>query len=186
MEIILMRHGRPDIANSGAIGSRDMPGWISRYNEADTGSDVPPSTSRQLAARAGTVISSDLPRALSSLKALGYEPVQTDALYREAGLPAYGIGGLRLSPLVWSSMFRVLWLCGLSGNAETLHAAKARAATAAENLATLAGNTEGPVLLMGHGIMNRLIARRLLRQGWREIRKPDKGYWGAGVYRLAE
>ncbi|ELY4447940.1 histidine phosphatase family protein [Cronobacter malonaticus] len=186
MEIILMRHGRPDIANSGVIGARNMPGWISRYNEADTGSDVPPSTSRQLAARADTVISSDLPRAISSLKALGYEPVQTDTLYREAELPAYGIGGLRLSPLAWSGIFRVLWLCGLLGNAETLHAAKARAATAAENLATLASNKEGPVLLMGHGIMNRLIARRLLRQGWCEIRKSEEDYWGAGVYRLSE
>lgn len=39
---------------------------------------------------------------------------------------------------------------------------------------------------MGHGIMNRLIARILLRQGWREIRKPGKGYWGAGVYRREE
>ncbi|MCL7708677.1 histidine phosphatase family protein, partial [Enterobacter kobei] len=71
----------------------------------------------------------------------------------------------------------MLWLCGLSGNAETLHAAKARAATAAENLATLASNKEGPVLLMGHGIMNRLIARRLLRQGWCEIRKSEEDYW---------
>ncbi|EPP6253016.1 histidine phosphatase family protein, partial [Cronobacter sakazakii] len=48
------------------------------------------------------------------------------------------------------------------------------------------GNAQSPVLLMGHGIMNRLIARSLVRQGWREIRKPEKGYWGAGVYRLAE
>ncbi|ELY4872011.1 histidine phosphatase family protein [Cronobacter sakazakii] len=186
MEIILMRHGRPDIAHSGAIGSRDMPGWISRYNEAGTGNDLPPEASRALAARAGIVISSDLPRALSSLKTMGCDPVQTDALYREAELPVHSIGRLRLSPLAWSGIFRMLWLCGLSGNAETLHAAKARAAMAAQNLAALADNAQSPVLLMGHGIMNRLIARSLVRQGWREIRKPEKGYWGAGVYRLAE
>lgn len=180
MEIILMRHGRPDIANSGAIGSRDMPGWISRYNEADTGSDVPPPTSRQLAARAGTVISSDLPRALSSLKALGCEPMHTDALYREAELPVYGVGGLRLSPLVWSGIFRVLWLCGASGHAETLQGAKQRAVKAAGNLATFAGNAESPVLLMGHGMMNRLIARRLLSQGWCEIASRRKATGGRG------
>ncbi|ELY6247254.1 histidine phosphatase family protein [Cronobacter universalis] len=186
MEIILMRHGRPDIARSDALGSRDMPGWINRYDEADTGTDLPPEASRELAARAGIVISSDLPRALSSLTALGCEPVQIDALYREAELPVHHVGRLRLSPLAWSGIFRVLWLCGLSGHAETLRTAKQRAAKAAENLATLAGNTESPVLLMGHGMMNRLIARTLIRHGWREIRKPDKGYWGAGVYCRAD
>ncbi|EOC1348239.1 histidine phosphatase family protein [Cronobacter turicensis] len=186
MEIILMRHGRPAITNSGSLLARDMPDWITRYDLAGTGNDLPPEANRELATTAGIVISSDLPRALSSLKALGCEPVHTDALYREAELPVYGVGRLRLSPQAWSGIFRVLWLCGLSGNAETLRTAKQRAAKAAENLVTLAGNAESPVLLMGHGIMNRLIAHILMRQGWREIRKPGKGYWGTGVYRLTE
>ncbi len=186
MEIILMRHGRPALTSPDSLLARDMPEWITRYDLAGTGNDLPPETSRALADRAGIVISSDLPRALSSLKALGCEPIHTDALYREAELPIYGVGGLRLSPLAWSGIFRVLWLCGVSGHVETLQGAKQRAVKAAENLATLAGNAESPVLLMGHGMMNRLIARRLLSQGWREIRKPGKGYWGAGVYRRAE
>ena len=35
---------------------------------------------------------------------------------------------------------------------------------------------------MGHGIINRLIARELKSLGWREESQPGKGYWGAGVY----
>ena len=84
MEIILMRHGRPALTSSEPLLARDMPDWITRYDLAGTGNDLPPEASRALADRAGIVISSDLPRALSSLKALGCEPMHTDALYREA------------------------------------------------------------------------------------------------------
>ncbi|ALB64956.1 hypothetical protein BN137_3658 [Cronobacter condimenti 1330] len=178
-----MRHGRPDIPDAQRLSARDMRGWITAYDLADTGSSTPPAISRQLATQADIVISSDLPRAMSSLRALGCTPAHTDALYREAELPVCHLGAVKLSPLTWAGLFRVLWLCGMSGDVESLRAAKARAAQAAQNLINLASASDENVLLMGHGIMNRLIASALLSKGWREILKPGKSYWSAGIYR---
>jgi hypothetical protein len=60
--------------------------------------------------------------------------------------------------------------------------AKIRAAKAAGILMKAAKDADGPVLLMGHGIINRFIAKELLATGWKEQTRPRTGYWGTGVY----
>ncbi len=45
-----------------------------------------------------------------------------------------------------------------------------------------AKDADAPVLLMGHGIINRYIAKELLASGWKEQTRPRTGYWGAGIY----
>ena len=182
MEIILMRHGKPQYAGAPKVSCREMPEWIDNYNLSSTGRDMPPEISKVLIYRALTFISSPLPRALSSLKTLGCEPGFIDDVFREAELPVFRIPGLRLSPFHWAALFRVLWLCGLSGEVECVRMAKSRAVKAAELLVTAAKGSDGPVLLMGPGIMNQFIAKELIALGWKEQTRPGKGYWGAGVY----
>jgi hypothetical protein len=70
---------------------------------------------------------------------------------------------LRLSPTLWAAFFRVMWLLGISRNAEPLEVAKHRAFQAARILVAYAKESNGPVLLMGHGVMNRLIAKNSYR-----------------------
>ncbi|WP_159064916.1 hypothetical protein [Thaumasiovibrio subtropicus] len=36
---------------------------------------------------------------------------------------------------------------------------------------------EGDVLLVGHGIFNRVLAGALKRRGWHSVGKVGKGYW---------
>ncbi len=182
MEIILMRHGEPQHRGEPKVSCREMAEWIDSYNLSSTGSDRPPEMAQILVYRALTFLSSPLPRALSSLKTLGCEPGLIDEVFREAELPVFRIPGLRLSPFYWAALFRVLWLCGLSGEAECVSVAKKRAAKAAEILVTAAKGSDGPVLLMGHGIINRFIAKELIASGWKEQTRTGKGYWGAGVY----
>ncbi|WP_181373306.1 hypothetical protein [Massilia glaciei] len=45
--------------------------------------------------------------------------------------------------------------------------------------------SSGPVLLVGHGIMNRLIAKGLLALGWHGTASPGGRHWQAGTFRLA-
>lgn len=170
-----MRHGEPQHRGEPKVSYRQMFEWIDSYNRSSTGSDRPSEIAQILAYRALTFLSSPLPRALSSLKTLGCEPGLIDEVFREAELPVFRIPGLRLSPFYWAALFRVLWLCGLSGEAECVSVAKKRAAKAAED-------SDGPVLLMGHGIINRFIAKELIASGWKEQTRQGKGYWGAGVY----
>lgn len=180
-----MRHGEPHYRGAPRVSCREMIEWIDSYNLSSTGSDRPPERAQIQAYRALTFLSSPLPRALSSLKTLGCEPGVIDEVFREAELLVFRIPGLRLSPFYWAALFRVLWLCGLSGEAECVSVAKKRAVKAAEILVNVAKDSDGPVLLMGHGMINRLIAKELIASGWKEQTSPGTGYWGAGVYSLA-
>ncbi|WP_341275551.1 histidine phosphatase family protein [Enterobacter roggenkampii] len=168
MEIILMRHGEPEYRGAGKMSYREMVGWIDSYNRSSTGRDRPSEMAQILAYRALTFLSSPLPRALSSLKTLGCEPGLIDEVFREAELQVFRIPGFRLSPFYWAALFRVLWLCGLSGESERVSAAKERAVKAAEILVNVAKDSDGPVLLMGHGVINRFIAKELIASGWKE------------------
>jgi len=77
-----------------------------------------------------------------------------------------------------------MWLCGFSRNVESLSLAKQRAVQAADILVTSAEESNGPVLLMGHEVMNRLIAKELISLGWKDGCRQGNGYWNARTYSL--
>ncbi|WP_434585364.1 histidine phosphatase family protein [Klebsiella sp. R390] len=184
MEIILMRHGKPSFIGNSKVTSREMTDWITQYNLSEIGRDTPPESSVALAFSALCVISSPLPRAISSLNALGCHTGLTDDIFREADLPVYCIPGMRLYPAHWAILFRIMWFCGMFREVGSLAMAKRRARQAADILIDLVHKNNGPVLLMGHGIMNRLIARALMSKGWKEHRRAGNAYWNAGVYHI--
>ena len=180
-----MRHGKPAFKGSSRVTSLEMANWISQYDLSDTGSDTPPPFSKTLAFSALQIVSSPLPRALSSLNALGRQPDLIDEVFKEADLPIFHLPGFRLAPAWWAALLRIMWLCGFSPHVEPLEMAKQRAVQAARILVTFAQASNGPVLLMGHGVMNRLIARRLIASGWQAHSREGNGYWNVAIYRLA-
>ncbi|SHI86828.1 MULTISPECIES: histidine phosphatase family protein [Pseudomonas] len=183
MKIILMRHGQPTLKPCpGKVSPSDMHRWISDYNLSEVMDDPAPLTTRELTAQAKYIISSTMPRALTSLDRLGLKPFQNDTLFSEAELPFLHWPGPRLSPLTWAFVFRMLWLCGYSHGVESFSEARERAQRAAQRLISLA--EEGTVLLLGHGIMNRLIARQLLAHGWKSETRHGNKYWSASFYIL--
>nr|WP_185030282.1 histidine phosphatase family protein [Pseudomonas chlororaphis] len=177
-----MRHGQPKLVATDKLSALDMKDWIEHYNRCEITQQPVPQASLQLAATARMIVSSNAPRALTSVQALGLNPALVDALFSEAQLPYGRWKRPRLSPFTWAFILRVLWLCGYSPSVESAATAKTRANTAAQRLHTLA--SDGPVLLLGHGFMNRLIARQLEAQGWtRQTANGDSRYWSATVYR---
>ena len=184
MEIILMRHGKPGFAGAQKVAAHEMAGWIDQYDLSGIGDDQPPEASRELARSVLMVFSSPLPRAISSARNLNLEPEIIDRVFREAELPVYLIPVVKLSPFSWVILFRLMWLCGMSKKTESFKMAKSRARRAAGILLKNAREHNGPVLMMGHGIMNRLIAKELTSLGWKERTRAGKGYWGAGVFEL--
>ncbi|NVZ20931.1 histidine phosphatase family protein [Pseudomonas costantinii] len=179
-----MRHGEPALAATHKISMSEMKDWIEHYNRSEITRQPVPDASTQLAATATVIVSSNAPRALTSAQALGLEPAVVDALFCEAQLPHGDWRLPRLSPFTWAFIFRVLWLCGYSRNVESAGAARLRASTAAQRLQSLAG--EGPVLLLGHGVMNRMIAKQLLADGWTRQQRNGSQYWSAAVYRYGD
>jgi broad specificity phosphatase PhoE len=77
----------------------------------------------------------------------------------------------------------VAWHIGWSQGAESVREARRRAQRAAERLVELA-REHGSVMLIGHGQINRLIARALRRMGWHGSR-PGRAYWSVGELRRA-
>ena len=109
-KIILMRHGQPKLAATDKMSALEMKDWIEQYDSSDITKHPVPEASKQLAATAKVIVSSNLPRALTSVQALGLKPALVDGLFREAPLP-YGHWRLpRLSPFVWAFILRILWL----------------------------------------------------------------------------
>ena len=181
MKIVLMRHGKPVLTHKGLVTPAEMEAWIEHYNHSNVKASGVPQSSIHLANAVTHFVSSTAPRALSSLQALGYAPSVTDAIFSEAQLPFSTWRFPRLSPALWAAFFRMLWFCGYSQNSESFQAAKTRANVAANKLVALA--EQGSVLLMGHGIMNRLIANELATLGWASSTKQNSHYWAGNVYR---
>jgi broad specificity phosphatase PhoE len=75
---------------------------------------------------------------------------------------------------------RIAWLLGYARGAATFAAETLRARQAANCL--VAAAAQGPVLLVGHGIMNRLIARELRHADWTSANRQRSGYWSAVRY----
>ncbi|MBV7510761.1 histidine phosphatase family protein [Pseudomonas sp. PDM25] len=178
-----MRHGQPKLVATAKMSALDMKDWIEQYNRSEITNQPVPDASMQLAATAKVIVSSSAPRALTSVQALGLKPALVDALFCEAQLP-YGHWKLpRLSSFTWAFILRVLWLCGYSRSVESAGTARMRASTAARRLQSLAN--EGPVLLLGHGFMNRMIAKQLMADGWVRQKRNGSQYWSATVYQYS-
>ncbi|MCG8708054.1 histidine phosphatase family protein [Brenneria sp. 4F2] len=180
-----MRHGKPGFTDAQKVAAHEMPAWIEHYDLSDISDNQPPEACRLMARKARMVASSHLPRAISSGAVLNLNPQLVDDIFREAELPIYLIPILRLSPFSWIILFRLIWLCGMSKEAESLSMAKRRARRAADILISHAREHDGPILLMGHGIINRLIAKELTSLGWKKRTRAGKGYWSTGVFQLS-
>lgn len=182
MQITFMRHGKPLLAKAGWLAPFEMAQWIAQYNRSEVASTGIPAASVAAVKAASVIVASSAPRALSSVQALGYAATAVDPIYSEAELP-FALWRFPKLPLqLWAAVFRLLWLSGYARGADTLQATRARAKAAAGQLVCAA--RVGPVLLVGHGIMNRLIAKELLDSGWVGHTRHANKYWGTSEYRL--
>jgi len=179
MAIILMRHGKPDHAFPARISALAMAQWCEEYNLSRV-SDLPPQRSLMIAKKANVIVTSILPRALSSLEKLGMQAHSSDALYSEVDIPILPLTRLHLPPAIWLSLWRLMWFCGYSGSVESFKSATARARQAAKQLIRL--SEQGTVLLVGHGIMNKMIARELRKQGWQGEKHASSRHWSTAIY----
>lgn len=160
-----------------------MKDWVEHYNAANVVVAERPEALRQLAGAAGTVVCSPLMRCVESRTGLGCDcRAEPDPLFAEAHLP-YPDWPFPLMPArFWRITFRTAWFFGFARHTEPVSESRRRARAAADKLIELA-QTHECVLLMGHKIMNALIARELLRRGWRGPALPLlSGYWQPSRY----
>ena len=183
LRIALVRHGRPMVEFSPGP-SQHLGRWIEAYDRAGIDPALPPPARvRRIADAAAYTLSSDLPRAVESLRALAPEaPGPAERVFREASLPSLPSAPIQLDPMLWAGVARMGWFLGWSPGTESVRGARRRARIARHKLSALA-TAHGSVMLVGHGLMNALIAWELRLAGWRGPLWASGSYWSAAVYR---
>ncbi len=183
MEIVLLRHGKPAIAEGGKLSSSQFGVWVAEYNQAGIDLALPPTTQvREKAAECDFVICSHLPRSIESAQALDIDCLDiNDSLFREFEMPFVNLTTPRLSPATWSALYRLIWLAGFSANAESYRQAKQRGIACVERLLEYA-NSHQRVLFVGHGVLLWFICKQLLLRGWSGPKGSPRSYWDFNSY----
>lgn len=185
LKIVLIRHGKPIVNDLEKITVSQLAEWVQHYDRAPIDlSCHPPLPLLTTVSSIRCIVTSPLRRAVESAKLLAPKSnhhVSFEA--REAELPIPRFMKIKMSARTWCALSRVAWFMGLSAQTESLAQAKLRAGIVAQELEALSRQT-GSVLLLGHGIMNLLIAQRLRTQGWKSLQVSGKGYWKFSEYAL--
>jgi len=181
--IVLTRHGRPDLRLPRRVRPRDWPALVHAYDRAGIcPASLPKRPLAQLASQCGLVACSPLRRSVESARLLGgTQETLCDELFREVALPHASWTLPPLHPYVWGTLFRFAWMCGFARNGEDRAGAQRRADAVTHRLVELA-NERGSVLLVGHGVLNQLIAKNLRARGWQGPRLPGITFWAFAVY----
>lgn len=185
MKIVLMRHGPPDFDSSRGLHRHDLATLVAEYTSSRV---TAPATPAALAFVASLdpelIVSSSMARSIDSAQALACHDALALPALDEADLPCPSWLGPPLSYRSAALVARLGWFAGYSSNAASLEATVTRARTGAANLVELA-RSRGTVLAVGHGIMNRLVGRELVRSGWVREARPGSGYWSVTRFRKA-
>ncbi|WP_198022845.1 hypothetical protein [Methylosinus sp. LW3] len=161
--IVLIRHGRVAIESDGLFSREDFLRFVEDYDAAPLCPDSRPAeklTERLRLARG--LFASELPRARESARILFLDrDVRYDAMFNEE--PHHVVPWLqfRMPLLAWFAWSRV----GEAMSPSLHRAVAARGSIAAKRLIVEAHH--GPTALIGHGWVNRFIARSLIESGWR-------------------
>lgn len=180
MEIILLRHGKPTLDLKGYIKSAEFKNLTTVY--AQSGIKDQPAKELIECFNSHYIVCSDLERSIQSAKKLELDKIHlVDQLFKETDIPYFELNYFKLPVIVWLIVFRIMWLFGFNKNGESFKSAKIRAKQAAIKLITLAEENQ-KVLLVGHGLLNRLIAKQLRINNWTGPVSPGKKHWEFGRY----
>jgi len=182
MKIILLRHGQPDFSIRWLNPADGANSVLERYaasrvttSRVTTG--LPPHM-QGLGTEVDVCVTSTLPRSIESARILGFDELITSELFNESELPH---PNRLLFPLPWGLflfIYRILWFFGYKNNSAGRFKDRMRAIEGCKFLIDLA-KMNAQVLLVGHGIMNRMICSELKKAGWQIDKKNGTSYWSS-------
>ena len=181
MEIVLLRHGMPTVGLKGLFNAKELKKLVLDYEQSGIQDRAPQKLFELFDAH--YVVCSHLNRSLQSAEEIGFKHVShSDSVFSETNIPHFDNSVFKLPIGIWLLTLRIAWLFGFSKNGESFLQAKNRAEQAANKLIILAQEHE-QVILVGHGLMNRLIAKELQLNAWAGPKSPGKKYWEFGRYK---
>ncbi|WP_018932455.1 histidine phosphatase family protein [Gracilibacillus lacisalsi] len=185
MDISLIRHGKSEFTTNRWLTAEEFNDWVSSYdNSGVLKEDFYPLETLKKVRTANLILTSDLPRSIQSAKllhpSLDFVP---NRIFRETELPSSSLRGVKFPSSIWAFLLRCLWFFGNAKGCESITHAKKRARKAAQILIEYA-ETYDSVALIGHGFFNMLIAKELLKMGWKSKRKTNSKHWHCTTYYL--
>jgi broad specificity phosphatase PhoE len=183
MRIILIRHGRPNIATAPRTSHREFRSYIDAYEEAGLDPEsMPPDELHDLLGELDAVFTSERKRSVDSARALApHAELIADPLFAEAPLASPPIPLLKMKVPKWAVVARILWHAGYHPEIENYRRAKHRAVQAADILVKRA-RADGAAALVAHGYFNYIIGRELRRRGFRKSGSHRAHFWNSVVY----
>jgi broad specificity phosphatase PhoE len=185
--LLLVRHGRPvHVQRERWLSHAGVQRWRRSYDRAHVrADDAPPASLLWASDSAAHIVSSDLPRAVTSAERLGRGgPIATSPLLRETPLHIPAFHSVRLPLSAWETMIHLSWMLRIVSRRGATAAEIERAAAAAEWLTALVGD-RSPVVAVTHGAFRHLLATRLHALGWRsQSRLRGFSYWSAWSFYL--
>jgi broad specificity phosphatase PhoE len=176
-QIILIRHGEPDLMKKGWRNRKEADQYILDYDSAEIivsnfkpVCGVNPQTAR--------VFHSSLPRARHTAKVIfpDYFDMIEDKRFVEFQRKTMKFFNVKLPLKFWTVSSRLLWLMGLNDKGiENKKEAKKRARLNAEFLEKSIDERNVSVLV-GHGLHNRYIKKYLKKSGWKSVYDSGSGY----------
>jgi hypothetical protein len=189
MEITLVRHGKSLWIENKPITCGEFKSWVKNYDDHGVVEETTyPTETVEKMETAKMVITSDLKRSVESARLLKPNiPAISSPLYRETGLPFpfSNLLGLKLPANLWAVVLRCLWFCGYSSQSESFSEAKTRAEKASRELVKYAKEHQH-IVLVGHGLMNRMIAKELKKMGWKGKKSANSKHWNATTYSVEQ
>ena len=180
-QIILIRHAKVDIESSKKMYSSSLKDWVDAYDKADIDTDsLPTQKTRDRVNNATVLVTSTLSRAIESAEVLGVDIYESNALFNEAKIPEINIPFLKFKPNRWLVILRVLTLFGFAKTDTSLKASKLQAKKGSKRLLALSKNND-TVVLVGHGAMNWLLRKELMKEGWTLTEDPCNKNWGMTI-----
>lgn len=187
VEITLVRHGPSCCRSHGRCSAKQFKEWVKSYDQMGILQEpvVPLDTIRKCQ-ESSVIITSLLTRAVESTSVLlsGIEKkiIQSN-MFREAELPVIDRmpSFVRLKPDRWVLVFRALWMAGYGGENETFRQARRRAEKASDTLVEYA-RIHSKVVVVGHGIFNMMVAKELIKKGWKGEYPPSRHHFCCTTY----
>ena len=182
MEIVLLRHGKPNVELKGYLSTKELKNLVSACEQSSI-QDVPTEKLKTIF-NDHYVICSDLPRSVDSAKKLNLKNIHvSNSLYRETDLPHFDKLYLKLPVMLWLIFLRMIWVFGFSKNAESFKQAKKRSKLAADEIIKLTRKNK-KVIIVGHGLINHLIGKELQKRKWQVTERVGKRYWAFSSYTI--
>ena len=181
VKIILIRHAGVKIPRHIPLYAKEIGKFVERYKYAEIKKEMPSLKITKILNDSDKVFSSNLKRSVDSLALLGKTADVQDGVFNEVELPYCKWRWFKLYPDIWLMLFRTAWLVGYSSHSESFKEAKIRAEDA--TLKLLKSSTLHPtVTLLGHGVMNKLIGRELVKNGWKKQGGQGMKNWSYMVF----